>query len=96
MGVYHPCGAFLVEDATNDGKTGIYGDHGYRVVIDTGGSGVYDSTGARRVTDASLEEDFVGKYAADGSWNVTIVDGSQTTGLWAANGSINVVLYEEE
>ena len=30
-------------------------------------------------------------YAADGSWNVTIVDGTTLTGIYAADGSINVV-----
>lgn len=30
-------------------------------------------------------------YAADGSFNVTVVDGTTLTGLYAANGSINVV-----
>jgi hypothetical protein len=33
-----------------------------------------------------------GLYAADGSINVTVVDGSVTTGLYATDGSINVVL----
>ena len=33
-----------------------------------------------------------GRYATDGSWNVTVVDGSTLTGLVAADGSINVVL----
>lgn len=31
-------------------------------------------------------------YAADGSVNVTVVNGSTLTGRYAANGSINVVL----
>jgi len=30
-------------------------------------------------------------YAADGSWNVTVVDGSTYTGLYAADGSVNVI-----
>lgn len=30
-------------------------------------------------------------YAADGSWNVTVVDGSTFTGLYAPDGSYNVV-----
>lgn len=33
-----------------------------------------------------------GRYAADGSWNVTVVDGTSRTGLVAADGSINVVV----
>lgn len=33
-----------------------------------------------------------GVYAADGSFNVTVVDGSVRTGLYAADGSFNVVL----
>jgi hypothetical protein len=32
-----------------------------------------------------------GLYAADGSWNVTVVDGSAYVGLYAADGSINVI-----
>lgn len=35
---------------------------------------------------------YVGKFAADGSMNVTIVLGSVYTGLYAADGSINVVM----
>lgn len=31
------------------------------------------------------------RYAADGSWNITIVDGTTLTGLIAPDGSINVV-----
>lgn len=30
-------------------------------------------------------------YAADGSWNVTVVDGSTYTGLYAADQSLNVI-----
>ena len=30
-------------------------------------------------------------YAADGSFNVSVVDGTSITGLYAADGSINVV-----
>lgn len=33
-----------------------------------------------------------GLYAADGSWNITIVDGTTYTGLFAADGSINCVI----
>lgn len=33
-----------------------------------------------------------GIYAADGSINITVVDGSSYTGLYAADGSFNVVL----
>ncbi len=32
-----------------------------------------------------------GVYAADGSWNVSVVDGSSFTGLYAADGSLNVI-----
>jgi len=32
-----------------------------------------------------------GLFAADGSWNVTVVSGSSYTGLMAADGSVNVV-----
>src|SRR2546421_51949 len=35
---------------------------------------------------------YVGKFAADGSMNVTVVSGSSYTGLYAADGSINVVV----
>lgn len=31
-----------------------------------------------------------GLYAADGGWNITVVDGTVYTGLYAADGSINV------
>jgi len=34
---------------------------------------------------------YVGKFAANGSYNITVVDGSVYTGLYAADGSINVV-----
>lgn len=30
-------------------------------------------------------------YAADGSWNVSVVDGSTYTGRYAADGSLNVI-----
>lgn len=30
-------------------------------------------------------------YAADGSWNVTVVDGNSYTGIYAADGSFNVI-----
>lgn len=30
-------------------------------------------------------------YAADGSWNVTVVDGSVYTGLHASDGSVNII-----
>lgn len=30
-------------------------------------------------------------YGADGSWNVTVVDGSTYTGFYAADGSVNVI-----
>lgn len=33
----------------------------------------------------------MGIYAADGSWNVTIVDGTTFTSYYAADGSVNVV-----
>jgi len=35
---------------------------------------------------------YVGRYAANGSMNVTVVDGSTYTGLNAADGSLNVVV----
>lgn len=31
-----------------------------------------------------------GLYAADGSWNVTVVDGATRVGRYAADGSLNV------
>jgi hypothetical protein len=31
-------------------------------------------------------------YAADGSWNVSVVDGLTYTGLYAADGSYNVAI----
>jgi len=34
---------------------------------------------------------YVGKLAANGSYNVTVVDGTVYTGLYAADGSINVI-----
>lgn len=33
----------------------------------------------------------MGFYADDGSWNLTVVDGSTYVGVYAADGSINVV-----
>jgi hypothetical protein len=33
----------------------------------------------------------MGFYAADGSMNVTVVDGSVYTGLYASDGSVNVI-----
>jgi hypothetical protein len=36
----------------------------------------------------------MGLYAADGSWNVTVVDGTAVTGLYAADGSMNVAVSE--
>lgn len=30
-------------------------------------------------------------YASDGSWNVTVVDGSAYTGRYAVDGSLNVI-----
>lgn len=33
-----------------------------------------------------------GLYAANGSFNITVVDGSTITGVYAADGSINVVV----
>jgi hypothetical protein len=33
----------------------------------------------------------MGHYAADGSWNVTVVDGTVNTGYYADDGSVNVV-----
>lgn len=33
---------------------------------------------------------YVGRYAGDGSWNITVVNGSVYTGLNAADGSLNV------
>lgn len=36
-----------------------------------------------------------GIYAADGSTNVTVVDGTTLTGLYAADGSFNVVVSKE-
>lgn len=35
-------------------------------------------------------------YAADGSWNVTVVDGQSRVGRYAADGSTNVVNSETE
>lgn len=35
---------------------------------------------------------YVGKYAANGSYNITVVTGSSYTGLYAADGSINVIV----
>lgn len=35
---------------------------------------------------------YVGKFAANGSWNVSVVDGLTYTGLYAADGSINVIV----
>lgn len=32
-----------------------------------------------------------GTYSADGSWRISVVDGSVRTGLYAADGSYNVV-----
>lgn len=35
---------------------------------------------------------YVGKFAADGSMNLTVVNGSSYTGLYAPDGSINVIV----
>lgn len=35
---------------------------------------------------------YVGKYAVDGSWNITVVDGLSYTGIQAADGSFNVIV----
>ena len=35
---------------------------------------------------------WVGKYAADGSWNVSVVPGNAYTGFFANDGSVNVVI----
>jgi hypothetical protein len=35
-------------------------------------------------------------YAADGSWNITVVDGQTRVGRFNANGSTNVVNAETE
>jgi len=33
---------------------------------------------------------YVGRYAADGSWNVAVVDGSVYTGATSVDGAVNV------
>lgn len=35
---------------------------------------------------------YVGKFAGNGSWNVTVVDGSTNVGRCSADGSLNVIL----
>lgn len=56
MGIYHPCGAMLVEEVAG---VGIYTKSGhYRVSLDSPGHGVYDSTGARRMTDTTGQRAF--------------------------------------
>lgn len=35
---------------------------------------------------------YVGKYAANGSYNISVVDGLSYTGLYAVDGSINVIV----
>lgn len=95
---YEACGAIAAVDSAPlgvaDGLEGIYdADGNLRVLIDdTGGEGIYSDTGAIRVTDATASTDPIGKYASDGSWNIAEVDGLTRTGLYADNGSINIVL----
>lgn len=33
---------------------------------------------------------YTGKFAADGSWNVSVVDGSVYTGVFSPDGAVNV------
>lgn len=53
--------------------------------------GVYSSSGALQV---KANDAGTGRYAADGSVRITIVDGSTYTGLYAADSSMNLVLED--
>lgn len=94
MALYHSCGAYLVTDAAADGRSGLFmPDGSLRVIIDDGETaGVYDPSGAYRVSNQTATETFVGAYSPDGQLNVVIVDGATRTGLRASNGALNVVL----
>ena len=55
-------------------------------------AGLYSIAGDTQVTDQSLTATLVGVTNPDGSMNVTILaDETLRTGLYAANGSINIV-----
>lgn len=71
----------------------VYSPEGwFNIVVGEAGLGVYNPDGHIRCTDATAETDYVGRYAADGSWNVTILVSEATrVPLHAPNGSVNVI-----
>lgn len=92
-GIYHRSGAINLSDADGDGRKGIYARNGsWRANAgDTSKKGVYDATGALRVTDVTGLTGYFGAYADDGSWNINIVDGLTRVHTRHANGALNVI-----
>ena len=95
---YHESGAISVVDSAPlgvpDELQGLYDANGNtRILIDdTGGSGVYDDTGALRVTDTTAGADLVYTYAPDGSVNGVFVDGTELVGVYSPTGARNYFL----
>lgn len=91
---YHISGAFAGKDSAGDGKYGLFDNvtNAVRLDIDQPGNGIYSSTGALRVHDATLATGEVGAYDSSGRRNVSFIDGLTPVGTFAKNGSRNFVL----
>lgn len=87
--ILHSSGAIHADP--NSTELGTYTRDGrWNIKIDGAGQGIWAIEGGHRVVDHTATEPHIGIYSQDGSFAITIVDGSTPVGFYAPNGSINV------